>query len=411
MDFNDSPEEASFRAQCRAWLQANATPKTNTQRAFGQGMTAYELQQAARQWQGRKAEAGLGAITWPEAFGGRGGTAIQEMIYREEEGNFEVPPNLFAVSLGMVIPSLFVHASEAVRARHVAPALQGKELWCQLLSEPGAGSDLGMVRMRAERCEDGREGWILNGQKVWTTFAQFAEFGMVLTRTNVEVPKYEGMTSFFVDMKSPGIEVRPIRQANGDAEFNEVFFNDVYVPDSQRVGAEGAGWKVTLTALMNERLSIGGVMPPGLWRTAAQLMSSTTLNGASALADGRMRERLGNLYMNAHGLWLLQARGLTALGKGREPGPELSISKIVGARTLQDYGYLASDLLGTQGVLAAEELGDDARQAQMLWFGAAGMRIAGGTDEIVKNSVGERVLGLPAEPRTDKGLPFNQLQQ
>ncbi|MGH8464745.1 MAG: acyl-CoA dehydrogenase family protein, partial [Pseudomonas sp.] len=354
---------------CRAWLQANATPKTHTQRAYGQGLTADQLQQAARQWQGRKAEAGLGAITWPEAFGGRGGTAIQEMIYREEEGNFEVPPNVFAVSLGMVIPSLFVHASEAVRARHVAPALQGKELWCQLLSEPGAGSDLGMVRMRAERCQDGREGWILNGQKVWTTFAQFAEFGMVLTRSNVEVPKYEGMTSFFVDMKSPGIEVRPIRQANGDAEFNEVFFNDVYVPDSQRVGAEGAGWKVTLTALMNERLSIGGVMPPGLWRTAAQLMSSTTLNGASALADGRMRERLGNLYMNAHGLWLLQARGLTALGKGREPGPELSISKIVGARTLQDYGYLASDLLGSQGLLSAEELGDDARQAQMLWLG------------------------------------------
>ena len=334
---------------------------------------------------------------------------MQEVIYREEEGHFEVPPNMFAVSIGMVIPSLFVHASDEVRARHVGPALHGEELWCQLLSEPGAGSDLGMLRTRAERCTDGRDGWILNGQKVWTTYGQFSQFGMVLTRTNPNVPKFEGMTSFFVAMDTPGIEVCPIRQASGESEFNEVFFNDVFVPDSQRVGAEGAGWKVTLTALMNERLAIGGVMPPDLWRTAAEMMRVAPLNGGSALADGRMRERLAELYMNAHGLWLLQARGLTALGKGREPGPELSISKIVGARTLQDFAYLAIDLQAERGVLAAQEHGDDWRLIESLWFGAAGMRIAGGTDEIVKNSVGERVLGLPPEPRTDKGVPFNQL--
>jgi alkylation response protein AidB-like acyl-CoA dehydrogenase len=175
------------------------------------------------------------------------------------------------------------------------------------------------MRTRAEPCTEGRDGWLINSQKVWTTLAQFAGFGMVLTRTNPEVPKLEGMTKFFIDMKSVGVEVRPIRQANGESEFNEIFVNDVFVPGSQRVGAPGAGWKVTLTGLMNERLSIGGVMPAELWRTAAGMMCEATFNDDSALADGRMRERLADLYLNAQGLWLLQCRGLTALGKAREP--------------------------------------------------------------------------------------------
>ncbi|MNP14397.1 Acyl-CoA dehydrogenase [compost metagenome] len=266
-----------------------------------------------------------------------------------------------------------------------------------------------MVRTRAERCSDGREGWIINGQKVWTSLAQFADYGLVLTRTDPTVPKFDGLTTFYLDMKTPGIEIRPIRQAGGESEFNEVFFNDVFVPDSQRVGEVNKGWKVTLTGLMNERLSIGGVMPAELWRTAAELIDEGRFNGSSALAEGRMRQQLADLYLNAQGLWLLQCKGLTALGKGREPGPELSVAKIVAARTLQDFAYLAMDLQGTRGVLAAEQPGERMKFVQRLWFGAAGMRIAGGTDEIVRNNVGERVLGLPPEPRTDKGVPFNQL--
>jgi alkylation response protein AidB-like acyl-CoA dehydrogenase len=410
MDFQDSPDEAAFRAECRAWLAANAPLKARPDEVFGVSLGPEQCMQAARAWQGRKSAGGFGAITWPAGFGGRGGTPIQEVIFREEEGRFNVPTMFyFAVSLGMVIPSLFAHASEAVRARHVGPALRGEELWCQLLSEPDAGSDLGMVRTKAERCTDGREGWILNGQKVWTTLAQFADFGLVLARTDPAVPKFEGLTSFFIDMKSPGVDVRPIRQASGEADFNEVFFNDVFVPDRQRVGAEGAGWRVTLTGLMNERLSIGGTMPPQLVRTMLKLMREASFGGASAIGDGRMRERLADLYLNHHGLWLLQCRGLTALGKGREPGPELSVAKIVGARTLQDFAYLAIDLRGERGVLAGDEAGETWQQVERAWFGAAGMRIAGGTDEIVKNNVGERVLGLPPEPRTDKGVPFNQL--
>ena len=412
MDFDDTPEEATFRAECRRWLAANAELKARPDEVFGSSLDAGARVQAAREWQGRKAAAGFGAITWPQAMGGRGGTPIQEVIFREEEGRYRVPTHVFAVSLGMVIPSVAAHASPEVLARHIGPALHGRELWCQLLSEPGAGSDLGMVRTKAERCTDGPEGqsgWRLNGQKVWTTLAQYADFGLVLARTDPKVPKYEGLTSFFINMRAPGVEVRPIKQSSGEAEFNEVFFNDVFVPDAQRVGAVGSGWKVTLTDLMSERLSIGGTLPSELVRMTYRLMCDQHMGGAPAIADGRMRERLADLYLQHHGLWLQQCRGLTALGMGQAPGPELSVAKIVGARALQDFAYLAIDLKGARGVLAGDDAGDGWEQVERLWHGAASMRIAGGTDEIVKNNVGERVLGLPPEPRSDKGVAFDQL--
>lgn len=411
MDFDDSPSEASFRAECRAWLDANATLKARPDDYFAPQLSPAERMQAARDWQAKKAAAGFGAITWPTALGGRGGTPMQELIWRQEEGRYNVPTSFFNVSLGMVIPSVMAHATDAVRSAHIAPALSGQHLWCQLLSEPGAGSDLGMVRTRAERCTDGREGWILNGQKVWTSLAQFAEYGLVLTRTDASVPKFDGLSTFFVDMKSPGITVRPIRQAGGESEFNEVFLEDVFVPDSQLVGKVGNGWKVTLTGLMSERLSIGGVMPAELWRTLAEQMREAQFMGRSAMHDGRMRDRLANLYLNAQGLWLLQCRALTALSKGKEPGPEMSGAKNVAAHTLQSFSYFAIDLLGERGVLAASELGERFALVERLWFGSAGMRIAGGTDEIVKNSIGERVLGLAPEPRTDKGVAFNELSR
>ena len=406
MDFDDSPAEASFRAECRAWLDSNAPLKARPDDFFGGGLSPEARMQAARDWQACKAAAGFGAITWPPTLGGRGGTPMQELIWRQEEGRYNVPTGFFNVSLGMVIPSVLAHASDAVRAAHIAPALAGDHLWCQLLSEPGAGSDLGMVRTRAERCTDG---WLLNGQKVWTSLAQFAQFGLVLARTNPELPKFEGLTTFFIDMQSPGVTVRPIRQAGGEAEFNEVFFDNVFVPDSQRVGSEGGGWKVTLTGLMSERLAIGGVLPAELWRTLAEMLREAQFLGKSALQDGRMRERLADLFLNAQALWLLQCRALTAISQGKQPGPEMSGAKNVAAQTLQAFSYFAIDLQGERGVLAASELGERFALVERLWFGAAGMRIAGGTDEIIKNSIGERVLGLAPEPRSDKGVPFNQL--
>lgn len=409
MDFDDSGEEAAFRAECRAWLEAHASLKLRADDSFGPQMSPAERMQAARDWQDQKARAGFGAITWPAALGGRGGTPMQELIWRQEEGRYNVPTGFFNVSLGMVIPSVMAHAQPQVLATHIAPALRGEHLWCQLLSETGAGSDLGMVRTRAVRCTDGRDGWILNGQKVWTSLAQFAQYGLVLARSNPDLPKFDGLTTFYVDMTSPGISVRPIRQAGGESAFNEVFLEDVFVPDSQRVGAEGMGWKVTLTGLMSERLAIGGVLPAELWRTAAQMLREAQLLGRSALLDGRMRERLADLYLNAQALWLLQCRALTALSKGMQPGPEMSGAKNVAAATLQSFSYFAIDLQGQRGVLAASELGESFALVERLWFGSAGMRIAGGTDEIIKNSIGERVLGLAPEPRTDKGLLFSQL--
>lgn len=409
MDFEDTPEEAAFRAECRAWLQRNAEPKASADDYFGRDMTAEQRMEVARIWQGKKAAGGFGAITWPKVLGGRGGTPMQELIWRQEEGKVKVPTGMFNVSLGMVLPSVMAHASPEVLGMHVASALGGKNLWCQLLSEPGAGSDLGMVRTRAERATDGREGWLINGQKVWTSLAQFAQFGLVLTRTNPQVSKFEGMTTFFLDMKSPGITVRPIRQAGGESEFNEVFFENVFVPDSQLVGKLGGGWKVTLTGLMAERLAIGGVMPAELWRTTAGLLANYEFEGHPALQDGRMRERWADLYLKEQALWLLQCRALTALSKGRQPGPEMSGAKNVAAAALQAFSYFAIDLLGERGVLAASELGERFAMVERLWFGSAGMRIAGGTDEVVLNSIGERVLGLAPETRTDKDVPFSEL--
>jgi 3-oxochol-4-en-24-oyl-CoA dehydrogenase len=409
MDFDDSPEEAAFRGECRAWLDANAEPKAGGKTLYRPGASAEQRMTDARAWQARRAAGGFGAITWPRALGGRGGTPIQELIWRQEESRYNVPTGVFAVSLGMVMPAVLAHASNEVRARHVGPALAGKDLWCQLLSEPGAGSDLGMVRTRAERCSDGRDGWLLNGQKVWTSLAQFAQYGLVLARTDPTLPKFDGLTSFFIDMKSEGVTIRPVRQPGGEADFNEVFLENVFVPDGQRVGAVGAGWKVTLTGLMSERLSIGGVLPQDLWRTMAQMMCNARFQGRPALCDGRFRERLANLYLDNQALWLLQCRALTALGRGREPGPEMSGAKILVAQTAQTFARLAIDLQGPRGVLAAAGQDAEAAMVERLWFGAAGMRIAGGTDEIVRNSIGERVLGLEPEPRTDKGVPFHQL--
>jgi alkylation response protein AidB-like acyl-CoA dehydrogenase len=217
MDFDDSPEESAFRAECRAWLDANATLKARSDDYFGPELSPAARMQAARDWQARKAASGFGAITWPVGLGGRGGTPMQELIWRQEEGRYNVPTSFFNVSLGMVIPSVLAHASDAVRSSHIAPALSGQHLWCQLLSEPGAGSDLGMVRTRAERCSDGREGWLLNGQKVWTSLAQFAQYGLVLARTDPALPKFDGLSTFFIDMTSPGVTVRPIRQAGGES--------------------------------------------------------------------------------------------------------------------------------------------------------------------------------------------------
>ncbi|MEI9987896.1 MAG: acyl-CoA dehydrogenase family protein [Aliidongia sp.] len=406
MDFNDTPEEAAFRAEVRAFLDANAKKKSETAAANRRRHISddEELQQA-KAWQAKKADAGVARITWPEKWGGRGGTMIQQVIYNEEEARYLVPGGVFAIGLGMCIPTLMAYADEAALQRYVRPALRGEEIWCQLFSEPVAGSDLAGLKTRAER--DGDD-WIINGQKVWTSGAHYSDFGILVTRTDPNAPKHAGLTFFYLDMKSPGVEVRPIKQISGSSNFNEVFFTDVRIPDSQRLGKVGDGWKVSLTTLMNERLAVGDAPGPD-FEDIFELARSLELDDGPAIGNPAVREKLAHWYVQAQGLKYTKFRTMTALSRGQTPGPESSITKVVSASKLQDIASFGMDLLGMAGGIT-----DPAIAPMQGWFQEAllyapGLRIAGGTDEVLRNIIAERVLGLPGDVRVDKDLPYNKI--
>ncbi|MBL0088895.1 MAG: acyl-CoA dehydrogenase family protein [Ideonella sp.] len=401
MDFDDTPAEAAFRAEVRAWLEANAEPKRHARDFVGDGLPPHERLAAARAWQARKAAAGYAAVTWPRELGGLGGTAVQQLIVRQEESRFRSSFGIFEIGLGMCLPTLMAYGSKAHKACRIRPGLYGEEIWCQMFSEPAAGSDVAGVLTRAR--PDGHH-WVVNGQKVWTTGAQFSDFGLLLARTDPTAPKHAGLTMFFVDMKSPGIEVRPIRQMDGDSEFNEVFLTDVRVPDDQRLGAVGAGWKVALTTLMHERLSVGAEI--GLLNFDALW---AVVQGAGCLDEPLAVEHLADAWVAEEGLRLHHCRSLTALSRGGTPGPEQSIAKLVKATLAQHMATFALQLRGEAGQVGDADPTSDAYVVERTWTRAAAMRIAGGTDEILRNIIAERVLGLPEEARLDKGIPFNEI--
>jgi acyl-CoA dehydrogenase len=401
MDFDDTPAEAAFRAEVRTWLQANAEPKRHARDFVGDGLPPSERLAAARAWQAKKAAAGYAAVTWPRQYGGLGGTVVQQLIVRQEESRYRSAFGIFEIGLGMCLPTLMAYGSDSHKARHVRPGLCGQEIWCQMFSEPAAGSDVAGVLTSARR--DGDD-WVVNGQKVWTTGAQFSDFGLLLVRTDTTVPKHAGLTMFFVDMKSPGIEVRPIRQMAGESEFNEVFFTDMRVPDHQRLGAVGAGWKVALTTLMHERLSVGAEIGllnfDAFWRV---------VQDAGQLHEPRAIEQLADAWVAEEGLRLHQCRALTALSRGGVPGPEQSIAKLVKASLAQRMANFALELQGEAGQLGCDDPASGGQAVERAWAWSAAMRIAGGTDEILRNIIAERVLGLPEEARQDKGIPFNEV--
>ena len=403
MDFNDTPAEAEFRAKVKAWLQ-EAAPEYMAPPAKRWGLEDFVTKSKA--WQLKKFEGGYVAMTWPKAIGGQGLTPMHQIIYNQEEGRTFVPNGLYSIGLGMCIPTVFTHGRPEIAERYVPKALRGEEVWCQLFSEPVAGSDLASIRTKAVK--DGDE-WVINGQKVWTSFAHKSDFGIVVTRTDFDAPKHKGLTMFIVDMRAPGVEVRPIKQMSGGSDFNEVFFTDVRVKDTHRLGEVGDGWKVSLTTLMHERLAVGG-KPRGApgYQMLLNVAKTIDTDTGPAIERADVRNRIADTYIADEGIKLTQMRALSALSRGQTPGPEQSISKVVVAKTMQDMASFALDLAEAGGF--AIQPGSDLEKLQNSYVGSAGLRIAGGTDEILRNIIAERVLGLPGDLRPDKDTPFSQLK-
>nr|WP_295659359.1 acyl-CoA dehydrogenase family protein [Polymorphobacter sp.] len=404
MDFNDTPDDAEYRAKARAWLAtAAADYRDPPARPVSRGENVPE----SRKWQKIKHAAGYTGITWPKAFGGQGLSPMHSIIFNQEQSKYHAPTELFAIGLGMCIPTVFTHGSPALIERYVAKALEGEEVWCQLFSEPSAGSDLAGIRTKAVR--DGDD-WVIDGQKVWTTNAHLSDFGIIVTRTDPSAPKHKGLTMFIVDMHAPGVEARPLKQMSGGSDFNEVFFTGVRVSDSHRLGAVGDGWKVSLTTLMNERLAVGGKPghAPG-YRDLMALAARIETDMGPAIEARDVRQRIAVTYIADEGIRLTQMRALSALSKGEAPGPEQSISKVVVAKTMQEMAAFALDLSEASGFTTAG--GDPGlHKLQGSYMASAGLRIAGGTDEILRNIIAERVLGLPGDMRPDKDTPFNEIR-
>ena len=405
MDFEDSPDEAEFRAAARDFLEANAPRrKPGAVEGYRRGQDKPGALEAAKDFQRRKAAAGFAGINWPAEWGGRGGTQIEQIIYDQEEAQFDVLTGIFGIGINLALPTICTWGTDAHRARFAPPALRGEEVWCQLFSEPAGGSDLAALRTRAVR--DG-DGWVVNGQKIWTSGAHYSDFGILLARTDPDVPKHAGLSYFILNMKAPGVEIRPIRQMSGSAHFNEVFFTDVRIPDTMRVGPVGAGWKVALTTLMRERYGMRASPGPD-FEEAFALARGMDLENGPALADAAVRERLAEWYTRTQGLRFTKFRTMTALSRGQTPGPESSIIKLVAASKLQEIAAWGLDLLGMAGVEAGAGMPLEGLFEEALLYAPA-LRIAGGTDEIMRNIIAERVLGLPGDVRVDKDVAFRDV--
>ena len=408
MNFDDTPQEAAFRSQARSWIAANA-PKQYEQelRKSSLGRTQLEganILEVAKAWQKRKADAGWACLHWPREYGGRGASPIERVIWQEEEGAFGKLSAMFIIGHGMCGPTMMAFASEEHKRRFLPPLASGEKIWCQLFSEPAGGSDVAGLRTRAEKKDSD---WIVNGQKIWTSGAHYSDYGILLTRTDPTVPKHKGLTMFFLDMKSPGVEVRPIKQASGQSDFNEVYFTDVKIPDSQRLGEVNDGWNVALTTLMNERMSIGAGVATG-FPELFEFCSNLMLEDGLAIDDRSVRSRLANWAVKASGLRYTSFRAISALSRGERPGPENSIGKLVAGSMIQEVAMYALDLQGAAGALSGEQA-ELAGKFQAMLLRAPGTRVEGGTDEIMRNIIAERVLGLPGDIRVDKDLPFNQI--
>uniref|UniRef100_UPI0035CBC39E acyl-CoA dehydrogenase family protein n=1 Tax=uncultured Sphingomonas sp. TaxID=158754 RepID=UPI0035CBC39E len=403
MNFDDTPAEATYRTEVRAWIAANK-PDLSVLGPEDRAWTEKHKELATR-WQAIKAEGGYGSIGWPREWGGSGGTAMQESIFNQEEQAQGLRFTYFVTGLHMLLPAILKFNDDDASRALVPPAVRGDTIWCQLFSEPSGGSDSAGLRTRA--VPDGDE-WVVNGQKVWNSGAQIANYGLVVTRTDPDVPKHKGLTAFWLRMDSAGLEVRPIRIMSGEAELNEVFLTDVRIPDSQRVGAVGEGWKVIIFTLMNERASLGS--GSGLsWRELIDMARNTPSGDGAAIDDPAFREWLADYYVGAEAIRLMNFRTLSALSRGEAPGPEGSAAKLIWANGAQDLSSRAVDLQDRYGLIddPALAVANGAFHHRLLW--APGLRLGGGSDEIMKNIIAERVLGLPGDVRVDKDVAFRDI--
>jgi alkylation response protein AidB-like acyl-CoA dehydrogenase len=402
VDIDDTPEEAAFRAEARAWLDAHAIPKGHPD-DFSAGLWTGAYDEATyidrcQAWQRTLYDGGWAGITWPKEYGGRGLQPIHQVIFGQEQAQFGVSNGAFMISIGMAGPTILAHGTDAQRGRFLPPMLRGDELWCQLFSEPGAGSDLANLGTRAVL--DGDE-WVVNGQKVWTSSPDRARWGMLLARTDPDVPKHRGIGYFLLDMTAPGIEVRPLRQMTGEAHFSEVFLDGVRVPAENLLGAPGEGWRIAQTTLTSERSSIAG----GTGVTPAALIAFAQRFGTG---EPVVRQTLMDVHIRFELLRFLRYRSQTALSQGRAPGPESSVMKLAFARYMQALTSAAISVQGAWGLLGGADVADDGMWLRRFLHSPS-LRIAGGSDQVQATIVGERVLGLPPEPRTDKDVPFREL--
>jgi alkylation response protein AidB-like acyl-CoA dehydrogenase len=399
MNFDDSPDDAEFRREVSTWLKGHAQVRTGVD-DWSRNHQHPDYVRRCREWQHSLYEGGWGAITWPVEYGGRGESTWRQTIFNQEAANYDVSTGVFAVGIGMCGPTLIAHGSDEQKHRYLPAMLRGEEVWCQLFSEPDAGSDLAGLKTRAVR--DGDQ-FVVNGQKVWTSGAQHSDWAILIARTNADVPKHKGITYFLVDMATPGIEVRPLRQITGYAHFNEVFLTDVAIPVDNVVGTVDNGWTVTHTTMSNERTLIGGA---GQGITADQVVDLARRGGRST--DPLVRQDIAAFYTRVQLLRFMNYRIQTALSHGRMPGPEASTTKLFVSQHMSLTGDLLMELTGAGGMLAGKDAIDDgAWETAFLnqWMS----KLGGGTDNIQRNSLGERVLGLPREPRTDKDIPFSAL--
>lgn len=401
MTIPDKQHLQAYRERAVAWLAEHA-PKFSG--AARHGLSVEQDVELGRAWQALKAANGYAAITLPKEYGGAGCSELEKIIFCEEEMRYDLPLAYFGISLGNPVPIMLRYAPEEVRRRLGPPAVRGEQIWCQLFSEPSAGSDLAALRLKAERKDDG---WELNGQKVWTSWAQLADWGVVVARTDPTVPKHAGLTYFFLDMKSPGITVRPIRRLVNDPDLNEVFFDNVFVPDNQRLGGVGEGFKVAVETLMIERYAVTDESGYGPTLEAfVELAQKSHINGKPAIKDGEVRAAIAQAFVERQGLRSIHRRAITDMANGKMPGPEGAIRKLLLGRTRQQLGAMAVDLMGADGVGMEDDVSSltDFTRSYMDPI----LRIAGGTDEVLINTLAERILGLPQDYRPDKGVPFNQ---